>query len=402
MPLVDFDKNRLTDVSVVSGSLSISNIPLAPFSEPAIDFLAALSERLLKDRSIRQFPDIAAFAYWCRAAHLRELKRSFQERNPILKRLGRGLAFHVTPANIPVNFAFSFVFSLLAGNANIVRVPSKPYAQTEVICSAVDALLEAHKEIASRCAFVRYAATSEATEEFSRSADARLIWGGNGTIAKIGTLPKAPRCKDVSFADRYSVAVIDSEVIETASSENILRLAESFYNDTYLMDQNACSSPHTLFWLNATSAGKERFWTAVRDHAASRYQLQPQIVMDKYVQLAGDIIDEISSRRYDFDALLTIVDVDRLPCDLCGLRGVGGYFYQADIKDLDQLMPFINDRYQTLLYYGVDSRLLQTWVIDNQLRGIDRIVPIGKAMDIDIIWDGYDLVMELSRIVDMR
>jgi hypothetical protein len=271
-----------------------------------------------------------------------------------------------------------------------------------MICSAIDTLLGAHPEIASRCAFVQYSATSAATGEFSLNADARLIWGGDATIAKIGALPKTPRCKDINFADRYSIAVIDGMSIEDADDEDLEKLAEAFYNDTYLMDQNACSSPHMVFWLNAAEAVKGRFWAAVRACAADRYRLQPQVVMDKYVQLSGDIIREISSREVRFDALLTVVAIDKLPRDICGLRGVGGYFYQADIGELDELTPLVSDRYQTVLYYGVDPLLLQQLVVDNRLRGIDRIVPIGKAMDIDIIWDGYDLVMELSRVVDVR
>ena len=36
-------------------------------------------------------------------------------------------------------------------------------------------------------------------------------------------------------------------------------------------------------------------------------------------------------------------------------------------------------------------------MIFNNLRGLDRIVPIGKSMDMDIIWDGYDVINQLSR-----
>ncbi|MDR1015634.1 MAG: hypothetical protein LBL86_11765 [Coriobacteriales bacterium] len=402
MPSVELDRERLADVTVVAGSLDVSNTPLPPFSEAALAFLADLSGTLLRDKGIRRSPDVAAFAYWCRAAQLRGLEQAFRAQDGSAGRIGRGLAFHVTPANVPVNFAFSFAFSLLAGNANIVRVPSRRFAQVETICSAADGLLGAHPEIAARSAFVRYPAASAATEEFSRNADARLIWGGDATIATIGALPKAPRCKDVNFADRYSVAVIDGAAVAGAGAEELERLAEAFYNDTYLMDQNACSSPHTVFWLNADDAAKGRFWAAVRDLAAQRYTLQSQVVMDKYVQLSGDVIRGTSSRRVEFDALLTVVAVDELPHDLCGLRGVGGYFYQADIDRLDRLAPLVNDRYQTVLYHGIDPLLLRGLVIDNRLRGIDRIVPIGKAMDIDIVWDGYDLAMELSRIVDVR
>ncbi len=37
--------------------------------------------------------------------------------------------------------------------------------------------------------------------------------------------------------------------------------------------------------------------------------------------------------------------------------------------------------------------------IKNNLIGIDRIVPIGNALDIDFNWDGYDLIRSLSRLV---
>ena len=39
------------------------------------------------------------------------------------------------------------------------------------------------------------------------------------------------------------------------------------------------------------------------------------------------------------------------------------------------------------------------WLIATNVRGVDRIVPIGKAMDIDVIWDGFDLVRVIARIM---
>ena len=42
-------------------------------------------------------------------------------------KLGVGLIFHITPSNIPTNFAYSFIFGLLTGNSNIVKVPSKNF-----------------------------------------------------------------------------------------------------------------------------------------------------------------------------------------------------------------------------------------------------------------------------------
>jgi len=36
------------------------------------------------------------------------------------------------------------------------------------------------------------------------------------------------------------------------------------------------------------------------------------------------------------------------------------------------------------------------------LSGIDRIVPVGKALDMDVTWDGYDIVRSLSRVIDVK
>ena len=39
---------------------------------------------------------------------------------------------------------------------------------------------------------------------------------------------------------------------------------------------------------------------------------------------------------------------------------------------------------------------------NNNLLGIDRIVPIGESLDFDINWDGYETIKILSRIVAIR
>jgi hypothetical protein len=41
-------------------------------------------------------------------------------------------------------------------------------------------------------------------------------------------------------------------------------------------------------------------------------------------------------------------------------------------------------------------------VVSNGLSGIDRIVPVGKALDMGVIWDGYDLIRTMSRIVNTQ
>ena len=71
------------------------------------------------------------------------------------------------------------------------------------------------------------------------------------------------------------------------------------------------------------------------------------------------------------------------------------------IKNLNELAAIIDDRCQTLTYFGFDNKELKNFIVSNQLHGIDRIVPIGRSLDMDVIWDGYDIINHLSRTIDI-
>jgi hypothetical protein len=62
----------------------------------------------------------------------------------------------------------------------------------------------------------------------------------------------------------------------------------------------------------------------------------------------------------------------------------------------------VTSKYQTLTYFGLPREELASFVTSNRLPGIDRIVPVGEAMDIGPIWDGFDLIRTLSRVCDIR
>ncbi|MCM1234259.1 MAG: acyl-CoA reductase, partial [Ruminococcus flavefaciens] len=59
--------------------------------------------------------------------------------------------------------------------------------------------------------------------------------------------------------------------------------------------------------------------------------------------------------------------------------------------------PVVDEKFQTLLYFGIEKKELIEMIVKNHLTGIDRVVPIGNALDIDVIWDGYDIIAVLSR-----
>ena len=382
--------------------ITIDNKPRKVFDESVVAFLDELSSMLMKSPVTRQYPDLMSFAFYIRKANLLKIKNTtLQLQLSTSTHLGRGLCFHIAPSNIPINFAFSWVFSLLAGNANIVRLPSKEFPQVTALIGVVDKLLAqpANSGLRTSNLFVRYPRTdNETTARYSAMADCRMIWGGDRTIAEIRTLPTKPRCVDIAFADRYSVAIIDGEAVLSADDEKIARLANDFYNDTYLVDQNACSSPQLILWEHDSPSARERFWSAVRDFAATRYQLQDAVAVDKYTALCEDAVGNSKLAGVSREGnLLYRLELSALEPAQIERRGKGGYFYEYALDARRDFFDIVTEKVQTVTYFGINARSLAEDIAASRLRGIDRIVPIGKALDIGAIWDGHDLICELSR-----
>jgi hypothetical protein len=169
------------------------------------------------------------------------------------------------------------------------------------------------------------------------------------------------------------------------------------------MDQNACSSPHLIVWQgNQRPAAKARFWGAVARVAEAKYDLSQFKAVDKLTHLCQDAIDCAHVTGFSKCANYVYrVHLQSLPAKVDDLRGRFGYFYEFDAASLDELAPIVNARYQTLTYFGVDKQALLDFVVTQRLSGIDRIVPVGSALDIGVIWDGYDIIASLSRIIDV-
>lgn len=390
---------------VGSANMEMKCLTLPPYSPIACDFLNSLSIELLADKDAKKYSDIVSFAFWCRKGNMEKLKAEHNDKNV---RLGRGMTFHITPSNVPINFAFSFAFSLLAGNGNIVRVPSKDFMQIGIVCRAISNLLriDKYKKIGNMTAFVKYNHNNEITSKISSKCAARIIWGGDATINAIRKFPIPERSVDVAFADRYSFCVMGADKINSAEANEINRLAEGFYNDTYLMDQNACSSPKLLIWLGNDKdikIAKRIFWEAVYKIVARKYKLKPVFAVDKYEMLCKNAIDYEFVNNYErYENYIYCINLNKLPQDMDDLRGKCGYFYEYDTIDVNNVAHIINSKYQTLTYFGLDKSQLVDFVLSNSLCGIDRIVPIGSALDISVIWDGYDLIGTLSRVIEVK
>lgn len=381
----------------------IQNHSIEPFAEETVDYLNALSKELFKDSRTRLYPDVATFGFFCRRANILVLKRKDNSNDVV--RLGRGILFHIAPSNVPVNFAYSLISGLLAGNINIVRVPSKHFEQIDIIIEAIEILNNNPKYqfLSSRIALVQYDRNSSATKYFSSLCDVRIIWGGDETISQIRENKIPPRSFDVTFADRYSLCAINADKYVKEKFPN--KIAQAFYNDTYLFDQNACTAPHLVIWLGSNEnvkLSKRVFWDSLYEFIKIKYTVQPVIAVDKLTSFYYQAVKLNKIQKEEtIDNLIWRVELNDLAKEVEEYRCSSGYFSEYHAASLSELSSIINRKYQTLSYYGIPNQVLKEFVINEKPSGIDRIVPIGKASDFSLVWDGYDLVKSLSRQCDI-
>jgi hypothetical protein len=375
------------------------------FSEDTFSFLSDISELLLKSPGIRNYPDVATFAFYCRKANLIGIKRAHHR--DLDYRIGRGILFHVTPGNVPVNFAYSLFAGLVTGNINIVRVPSKSFEQVSLIINAIKTVLlnERYKSIFSkRLYMVRYNRDSSATAFFSAFCDVRIIWGGDKTIDEIRKSPIPPKSTEVTFSDRYSISIINAD--NYSKHPDKAKVALDFYNDTYLFDQNACTSPQTIYWFGSdkeVESVKSEFWEMLQHTLhEKKFEMQPILAVDKLTTFYAQAISfgDIETEPQNSNDIWRVKN-NSVHHDIDLFKSSSGYFNEVVITSLDQLIPVISRKFQTIGYFGFSNEELEDWIKKSKPLGIDRIVPIGRTMDFSLMWDGYNLVQALSRSIQV-
>lgn len=397
-----FDPNTLNKIQFLvgdAGSLErISNVHACkPFCDEIVDFLNELSREIMKNPMCRQYSDVMTFAFWIRKASIVTLAERFNSEDGYT-RLGRGVAFHVAPSNVPVNFAYSLVAGLLTGNANIVRVPSKDFPQVGIIAESIKETIKSFENFRDYICLIRYPRDKDVNDLISSLADTRIIWGGDETIAELRKSPLLPRSTEITFANRYSLSIIDSD--KYLEIKNRDSFAKDFYNDTYFSDQNACTSPALIVWAGSKmDEAKEVFWKELHKIVSDKYTFQDVQSVDKLTGIYETLCDiEGASRVKTEDNLITRINVSTLSERLMDHRVGSGFFFEYNCDNILDLREICNDkRCQTIGILG--EREILNPLIESGIKGVDRIVPIGHTMDFDLIWDGYDLVTSLTRIV---
>ena len=216
------------------------------YNKLAMNFLTDLASEIKKDKEAIKYPDLIYLMFWCHGQ-----KKIIKPKENSFLAMGRGLAFHICPSNVPTNFVYSFLFGLLSGNSNIVKVPSKNFKEKIIVLKILNRLLnkKIYKALKETNQFIEYSFDEKITKDLSSICDTRIIWGGDKTINEIRKNSIPEKTIDITFTDRYSLSVININQLKKEDNKNIDLLAKKFFYDSYTMNQKACNSPHSVFWL---------------------------------------------------------------------------------------------------------------------------------------------------------
>lgn len=377
---------------------AITDLPvMKPFCNEIVSFLADVSKELMASKEARYYPDVVTLGFWLRKASIEGLRERFMSNQ---ETVGRGVAFHIAPSNVPVNYAYSLITGLLCGNANIVRVPSKDFPQVDIINSAIKKALskEENRKLIPYINLIRYERSKDVNDYLSSICDVRIIWGGDTTIEDLRKSPIGSRTIEITFADRYSLSVIDSDYYLSIVDKK--RVASDFYNDTYLSDQNACTSPRAVVWCGKRIAeAQKEFWNVLSEVTDGKYMFQPIQGVDKLSQLYLASTNISGLKKQDSASnLIYRIKASDLSSLLMEYRGNSGYFYEYECEDILNIREFCNNTHcQTIGMLG-ETDIIEP-LLNSGIKGVDRIVQVGHTMDFDLIWDGYNLVDHLTRVI---
>lgn len=381
--------------------------PSTPWPDDRLDEVGLVSREILHHPALRADAPSVHLAYWLRPGNLRRIARQFAA--PHLQREGvvavpRGLVFHVAPANVDTMFVYSWALSYLCGNQNVVRLTSNLSPIMDGLLDCLRSAMRKRPQLADTNLFVTYPHQDAITEQISAHCQMRVVWGGDETIRRIRSVPLNPHAGERALASKTSLALVDAEHYVTSTDEEAEGLAARFFADVFPFRQRACSSPQMLVWRGdetAFQAAVERFDALLAAECDRR-------------SLGADLSEAVSRRNLAFERMadgialaasqtstFTTLVADSCRC-VADFHGGGGLLTHHRVDRWRDVADAIDERVQTVSCFGIDWRDKRELAETLGRLGVDRVVPVGEALQFEPIWDGYDLIGDFLSFVTVR
>jgi hypothetical protein len=373
-----------------------------PFADDSIAFCDALSKRMLRMPG----PQWTALGFFFREAAVKKMRDELLELETRgAMRAPRGLVFHVTPGNVDTQFLYSWLFSLLVGNANVVRVSSRLPEAAKEACRSLGELATDFPRIRASSTIVSYEHDKTITDALSQACDLRVLWGGDASIAALRESPLRADAKEMAFPDRFSFALVAAEPYLAMDDAARTHVARGLQNDIFIFDQMACSSPKVLAWLGTSEqaqAARDDLWPRLEKLVeAANIHVPTMTALDKLHFAHGELADGKVQSVERFSNELFVLRSD----DIAPLRSAswgGGLVVETVVPDVEAALGLVQRSDQTLAHAGFTKDEVLALARRARTRGLARIVPIGRALAFSRYWDGMDLLSELTRVLSIE
>jgi hypothetical protein len=362
-----------------------------PGASDRADLLAELGRRLRDN----EFP---ALAFWLRPANVAALAAlASGSQDGAVRSLARGTVAQFLPGNTPVLGAYTWSLSFLCGNRTALRMSSRtPAAELDTYSAILDLLAE--RGLAASTTLVTADPDASDFQALAAAADVRLIWGSDATVETIRRLPAAPSCHDVTFGDRQSLAAIAAPALLSLSADKLAALASRFVAEVAWSQHQACSAPRAIIWIGDEQAC---------DSAASRFTAAIEAVDNPLVTTlsAGGHLDrltwaQLSVAQRSARGFTTLRNGLTLLDGTIAQRSDGtwpaGLITVSAVAALPELAAYLSPSHQTLALFGFSGPECNALLDRIAPASIRRIVPIGASHQFGPVWDGYDLIDELT------
>jgi hypothetical protein len=320
----------------------------------------------------------------------------------------RGMVVHWLAGNVLSLGIISLIQGLLTRNANLVKLPS---ASGHILPPVFSLIREVeiksaegrslHGEELLNCVMFVACESSdrEAQSQLSQAADVRVIWGGEEAVEQVTKLPRRPYSEDLIFGPKHSLVVLGKDAL---TRDNLAQVAEQVARDASWFEQEACTSPHSVYvetggevtpqeFAQGLAAGMEKVLKRIPLLPLSPAQAYAVVEARSLHQLTGEVF---SSSGTEWTVILPGPESET---PRVGARVV----YVRPLHQLTDLQPVISRSTQTLGLLMHNERRTSFAEMISAM-GIDRITPPGEMHLYDHPWDGMFPLDRLVRWVSLR
>jgi hypothetical protein len=362
-------------------------------------------------RELHDVPGMTFLRLWLRRGNLeplllRELGPNamnggwWEDGRARLRAFPLGVVGHWPAGNIEIQPILSMTCALLGGNSCLVRVPT---GLVEVTGLAMEKLQEIDRGgiLTGRILMASFDhSRTDLHETMAQHVDGAMIWGGEESVSQVRRLQFPHWARILVFGPRVSAAVMDAETWSNPAERS--SWCRRIARDVWQFDQQACSSPQTLF-LERGNGDPSEFVTELKkafvdeNRQHPRREIEPSLGSAIALARASWLLQDESHRALfptSPDWTILFGEGADMPNPTQGRT--------LSVLVVDNLLDAVSKFDGTLQTLGLgiaDPQKEEALAKAAGGCGVDRVVKLGRMHVFSSPWDGTELVRPLVRIV---